>query len=238
MNTYNLTDIHIHLIPGVDDGADSFETALSMVKCAYNEGIRNIIATPHSAAFDDRKNPVKPVWDQLKELVRSCLPDINLMSGAEILVERSEIKKIIRKLKHNKYPTMNNTSYVLTELPLSSESFDDAKYCILKVIDAGYTPIIAHAERYLLSVDQIYDLKEMGSLIQVNYSDIIPREYYAMTQKAAQMLKDEMIDFLSTDAHNISYRKPIISDALNYLEKHCNYDYIEQVFYKNPSLLM
>ncbi len=237
MKANNLTDIHIHLIPGVDDGADSFGTAVSMVKCAYNEGIRNIIATPHSAAFDDRKNPVKPIFDQLKEIVSSDFPDINLMPGAEVLVERAEIKKIIRKLRHNKYPTLNSTSYVLTQLPLSYENFEDAQYCISKLIDTGYTPIIAHAERYMFSVDQIYSLKEMGSLIQVNFSDIVPREYYVMTQKAAQMLKDEMIDFLATDAHNTTYRSPIISDALNHMEKHCSDEYIERVLYYNPSFL-
>ena len=77
----------------------------------------------------------------------------------------------------------------------------------------------------------------MGSLIQVNYSDIIPREYYTMTQKATQVLKDEMIDFLATAAHNISYRSPIISDALNNLKKHCCDEYIERVLFKNPTLI-
>ena len=87
------------------------------------------------------------------------------MLRAEVFVDRDEIKKVIRKLKHRKYPTLNNTSYVLTELPLSSESFEDAQYCISKILEADYIPIIAHAERYLLSIDQIYDLKDMGALI-------------------------------------------------------------------------
>ena len=230
----NLTEIHIHLIPGVDDGADSYETARAMIECAYNEGVRNIIATPHSASFDDRRNPVIPVFNKLKEKTRADYPDLELMLGAEVYVEKSEIKRVIRKLKHGKYPAMNNTSYVLTELPLSSDAFDEAQLCISRLIDAGFSPIIAHAERYLFSVEQICELKEMGALIQLNYCDIIPRRDYPMTIKAAKILGDEMADFLASDAHNMCYRSPDVSEALEYLDKMCSETYLKRILYENP----
>ena len=233
MRRDNLTDIHMHVIPAVDDGADCFDVAVGMLKRAAEEEISRVIATPHSAAFDD--HDVLGSFERLVEIVNGSGPDIRLMLGSEVFVDRESVRSAVRKLKRGRYPTLNGTEYVLIEYPLFDEDADMALYCLEHILDGGFIPIIAHAERYLYSVDQIYELKEHGGLIQVNWDDLIPLKYYPMTQKADRMLRDEMIDFLSTDAHNDSSRSPEVAEKLSYMSDVCSESYMEKVLYTNPA---
>lgn len=93
MNKENYSDIHMHVIPYVDDGADDFEDALAMLRIAYEDGIRNVIATPHSGAFDPWRNKVKENYLLLCERIRDEEIGINLMLGAEIRLHLDQMEK-------------------------------------------------------------------------------------------------------------------------------------------------
>ena len=233
------TDIHMHIIPGVDDGANDMEEALSMLEKASSEGIKTIIATPHSGAFDRRFNPVVKRYEALKEKARDEGITIDIRLGAEICVGPNDINKVVRNLKKKKYPTMNGTEYILIEFDFSSDDFGDAVLCVSELTSKGYTPIIAHAERYSYTVDQIYELAEIGCLIQVNYSDVLPGLFKSDDcVKANTMLKDKRVDFVSTDAHGIERRKPEIQQAIAYLYENYDKDYLDRILFENPRKLV
>ena len=229
-----LTEIHMHVIPNVDDGAESFEESLQMLRLAETQGIRNIVATPHSFAFEDWSDDVYSGYDKLRSLIVENGIGINLMLGTEIYADRYEIKDIIKRLRKGIYPTLNGSRYVLTEYS-RDEDYAEVLHCVDQICNAGYIPVIAHAEKTGLDMTEILSLKEMGCLIQANYADIIPREGYVVTTRAAQMLKEHLIDLISTDAHNMTYRKPMIQDALEYIKKTCTEDYVEDLLFKNPA---
>ncbi len=239
LQIYGYTDIHMHIIPDVDDGANDMKEALSMLEKASSEGIKTIIATPHSGAFDGLFNPVKKRYEALKEIAREKGITIDLRLGAEICVGSKDIKSVIRNLKKKKYPTMNGTGYVLIEFDLCTDDFCDAEFCVSELTERGYTPIIAHAERYSYTVDQIYELAEIGCLIQVNYSDVLPGQFKSSDcDKANKMLKDQRVDFLSTDAHGIEWRKPEIQRAIVYLYENYDKAYLDKVLFENPKKLI
>lgn len=231
-------DIHTHIIPGVDDGADSFEEALEMIKYAHLQGITRLIATPHSSAFDEQNSLVTTNFSYLRELIEKENLTISLMFGSEIYIDKDVIKTVIKKLKKHKYPTLNGTSYILVEFSPSEESFEDALYCVSYLADSGYFPIIAHAEKYHFHPERIYELKENGCLIQVNFEDILPNEAFSTSQKAQKMLENKMIDFLATDTHNTSYRRPEITKELIFLKNNCSNTYLNKVLRDNPSRMV
>ena len=235
----NYADIHMHVIDGVDDGAGSVEKSISMLEMAYFEGIRTIIATPHSGAFDGLFNPVKRKYNALKEAAREKGIDIDIRLGSEIFVDGGIINKVIRNLNKKRYPTMNGTEYILIEFDLCTDDFEDAAACVVALTAEGFTPIIAHAERYRFTVDQIYELAEMGCLIQVNFSNVLPGKFASSAyDKACRMLKDKQVDFLSTDAHGIDWRKPEIQQAVAYLYENYDKDYLDRVLFENPKKLV
>lgn len=222
------TDIHMHVIPYADDGAEDFDDALAMLRIAYDEGIRNIIATPHSAGFDRFRNDIRKDYELLLEKVEDEKIGINLMLGSEIRIFTDEIGKILKCIKKGKYPTLNGTEMILAEFQSVERDFDAISKCMNMLIDSGYIPIIAHAERYQFTIDQIYTLKEHGCLIQINYADVIPIKNHPMTEKANIMLRDKMVSFIATDAHRSTRRTPHIAQAVD-----CLYNKYDGVYLDN-----
>ena len=230
MNEGIYTDIHMHVIPYVDDGADDFDDALAMLRMAREEGIRRVIATPHSGAFDPWRNEVRKNYELLKEKIADEEIDVELMLGAEIRLDPVEMKKIMRRIKKGKYPSLNGTNVLLIEfLPVEQDFYAIAK-CIETIISAEYGVVIAHAERYnKISVEQIYELCEQGCLIQINYDDVIPIKGDRISEKANRMLKDRRVSYIATDAHHSYRRTPQIQEAIEYLYKNYDSDYVKQV---------
>ncbi len=237
MELSNFIDIHTHVIPCVDDGAESFVLAMEMIKLAKKQGIKSLIATPHSGAFDKWKSPVYSNYSKLRAAIDKEQLDISLMLGAEIYVDRDTVKSVVKKIKRHKYPSLNNTAYVLVEFSPSEHDLENSAFCISHMVDGGYMPIIAHAEKYQLELEQIYELKELGCFIQVNFESISPLASYSTTSKASTMLKDEMIDFLATDMHDMTNRKPETKEALLFLQNNCSTSYLNKILCGNPILI-
>ena len=223
-------DIHMHVIPFVDDGADDLEDAITMLRIAQREGIHRVIATPHSGAFDPWINEVRKNYELLKDNVVDEGIDVELMLGAEIRLDPVEVKKIMRRIKKGKYPSLNGTNVLLIEFLPSEQDFYDISKCIETIISTGYGVVIAHAERYNnLSVEQIYELCELGCLIQINFDDVIPIKGDIISEKANRMLRDRRVSFIATDAHHSYRRTPHIHDALEYLYEKYDSAYIDHI---------
>ena len=229
MQKINIADIHMHVIPYADDGAEDFDDALKMLRIAYEEGIRSVIATPHSAAFDLWRNRVSENFVLLKEKAYEEGIEIKLSLGAEIFISPENIKKTLKRIERGKYPTLASSNKILIEFELCERDFEGIYESIGLLIDAGYQPIIAHAERYQFSVEQIYEYVEQGCMLQINYEDVIPVKGDFMSGKANRMLKDEMVSFIATDAHGSKRRTPHIKEELEYLYRNYDNEYLESI---------
>ncbi len=261
MNNKGFLDIHMHVIPFVDDGADDLDDAINMLKIASSEGIKNIIATPHSGAlkgtggnlkknFNIRKNPknkesscnttikacalegtrggVLKYFNMLKEIARNENIQVELGLGCEIRMDYDNISKIIKKVKKGIYPTLNGTNKVLVEF-FSNDEFCSVRDSMSALLNNDYQPVIAHAEKYNLSTEEIGNLRDMGCLIQINYSDINPKYSNVISKKANALLEKQMADFIATDAHHSYRRTPHIKGTLEYLYKNYDSEYIDRL---------
>ena len=145
-NITGFTDIHCHVLPGVDDGAETMEMALDMLKIAAEEGIRKIILTPHQKA--DRKcvtpEGIASRMILLQEEADKKGIPVKLYPGNEIFYRHG----LGELLELGKVRTLADSHYVLVEF-LPGEDYRYIRDALNRIISFGYWPIVAHVERYL-----------------------------------------------------------------------------------------
>lgn len=236
MRDLMVSDIHSHMIYDVDDGSDNFEMTKSMIRMSINEGCRHIFMTPHSGALTG-KNKIIKKFQTIREWIETEELEIEIYLGSEIYVDNDEyeksIKSIIKNLKKGKYYTLNNTRYVLIEFYLGGFTFEEIAPMVAALLEEGYIPVIAHAERYGVSFETLYKLKSMGCMIQINLSNVYFIYRHDVVEMANRLLREEMVDFVGTDAHGIDRRKPEIRTFAEYLYKEYPEKYIDDILIGN-----
>ena len=211
-----MIDIHSHILYGVDDGSKDVRTTQNMLEIAYTEGIRTIVATPHyhtgmSLELAQKKTRV---FETTKILAQIIAPDFQLFLGGELYFSSATIQALDKGLA----PTLNQTAYVLIEFPVYIE-FSYIMRAVQDLQNAGYWPILAHVERYIVlkSQQNLALLSDMGALIQVNASTLLGRG--KMQRFLLKCMKQGFVDLIATDAHGIDHRSPEIQDVILLLDK-------------------
>lgn len=230
-----MIDIHCHVLPGVDDGATDMDKSLEMLRFAYDEGIDDIIATPHyhGGYMECKIDTIKDRFEILKKLASKDdkAGRVRLYLGCEIYYYPS----VVEWLEKGQVATMAGSDYVLLEFGFTSEVRDIFEG-VTNVVNAGYLPIVAHAERYdklVGNVDAVEDLVSRGAYIQIN-SEVL-RGGFRTKRFAKKLLKNHMVHFLATDAHGIRHRRPEMADAAEYIAKHYGEDYCLELIEGNPA---
>lgn len=210
-----IIDIHSHIIYGVDDGAIDLDMSLELIDDLYNQGIHDIICTTHSYCIEDNREKYDNRFNEINDIIKVKYPDLHIYKGCEILCYKSNMSEIIRKIESGIYPTLNNSKYVLIEFDIYTKDMVDIfeiAYCSRKLLDHGYVPIIAHAERYYDVYDNIIEdvkaLKRMGCMIQVNLYSIID-DAHLYNKTANVLFNNKLIDFVGTDTHRTSFKNII-----------------------------
>lgn len=239
MITDGFIDIHIHVIPDVDDGAANMRMALGMLELSRKEGISSFICTPHYGEFGKAARPreyVDTQFDLLKKYASEQFEDIKLYRGNELFFCRD----IPKKLSEGKASTMNGTKYLLVEFEPEERArdvYDDLSF----LADNGYIPILAHAERsFDLAENPKYVSKliENGVLLQVNSVSLMIERVRPFKKLARFMIEEKYASFMSTDAHGDDYRVPFYRPAVDWLYKKFDEDYVDGLVYNNAARLL
>lgn len=235
-----MMDIHMHLIPGVDDGAMDVNMALSMMNHARNQGIRGIFATPHSSAYENSPRQTKENFLLLRDQARKFLPDLELYSGCEVFCEENAMAQVLEALRSGAFPTMNGTNCVLAEFSqwVSPES---AEFCVKALAENGWIPIVAHMERYAYlreNMALVDTLRAVGARIQVNAYSLQEEEDESIKNWARRLVTERRADFLGTDAHRTYHRPPSAAPGLKWLYENMDKDYADQLAWGNARRLL
>lgn len=226
-----LVDIHCHILPGVDDGAPDMETSRAMIRDAYEQGVRYIIATPHyrPEMFEPSMKKVIRVYHELRDYAAEV--GIGLRLGCEYYRNEQMVRHLDKKLR----PTMLGSRYVLTEFS-TNDGFVTIRNYIYELIAKGYRPIIAHVERYFCcqEPEKVLELKKLGALIQVNADSVLGYEGHMIKKFCATLMKNDLVDFIGSDAHNLEDRKMNLGKCAAYVGKKMGQDYAEGIFIDNP----
>lgn len=228
-----MIDIHSHILPNLDDGSDSMEMSLNIARQYVENGINKVIATPHhiSGAKNASREEILVAIEELrKELFRAAIP-LEVYPGNEVFVSNNIPDDII----DNKICTLNDSKYVLIELPLNNMPLyiEDLIYNLLI---KGYIPIIAHPERSIDIIrdpNKVYRFIELGALAQLNILSL--EGFYGSKVKhtAEILLKEGLYDFAATDTHSDRHRSPNIKKPLKRLEALTNKSYYNKLISEN-----
>ncbi|MCF8304713.1 MAG: hypothetical protein K9I94_15665 [Bacteroidales bacterium] len=216
------TDFHSHLVPAIDDGVQSMDEAVEMIRGMHDMGFKKLITTPH-IQFEFYRNTPKIIndgFEQVKKAVKEAGIPIELEAAAEYLLDDG----FEQRRKAGELMTFGD-NYILVEMGFFAEHPNFKQFVFDLQID-GYKVILAHAERFSYwfnNFDKYKQLKDRGIFIQVNTVSLTG--YYSQqTKKIAEKLIDEgMVDFLGSDLHNKTYLDTLNASRYEkYVEKLVN----------------
>lgn len=214
-----MTDVHSHILFGIDDGSRTILESVELLKKLKSVGFNNVILTPHfilDSTYNSNYESNIKIYNELKERLINENIDINIYLGNEIFID----KNVPTLLEKNIITSLNGTKYVLVEFPMHNKllNIEDMLY---EIRSRGYEVVIAHPERYDAFKEDysiVDTLREDGFLFQSNYSSILGYYGKDSIKLLKYMLKRHYIDFLGTDIHRIE--KTYVIDNFKKIEKH------------------
>lgn len=227
-------DMHCHIIPNVDDGAKSLEQAMNMISIAYQNGFRTMIGTPHYEVgrYEANKEEIENNYLKLKNMLKERMPDFKLFIGNEIFFSYG----VVDKLNEGEIFTLADSNYVLVEFS-PDDSFGYIKKSLYEIINGGYTPILAHTERYEevmeSGIKNVEKLVDAGVLIQINASTFAGNMGIGIRRKALKLIKNDLVHFVSTDCHSDGRRSPDLTECIKYLQKKTDTETINTLLRNN-----
>lgn len=225
----NLTEMHCHILPGIDDGAKDVETSLKMIERLREQGAQKIVLTPHyysdDISLDDFLRKRDHAMNTLLRELPSGYP--KLIAGAEVYISDYLFNNSnLDELK------IGNSDYILIEHPFSTDFSQKIYDRLINLnLDYGARPILAHIERYKALIDEKYLLDEyveMGCLAQVNISSFssTPRH---IRKKLFKFLDAGLIHLIGSDCHNLDTRPPEYSDGAKEIIKKCSQETLDRL---------
>lgn len=212
-------DMHSHLIPGIDDGSQSMDETIAMLAKFESLGYTKVITTPHIYG-DLYKNTSKIILEGLTK-VQETSEKIGLKITIEASAEYHCDEHFMELINSNNILSINN-QYVLMEFPFLTELNNWNDY-VFKLKAIGYTPIIAHFERYVYwhgSIEKAVQLKELGAKIQLNINSLSNHYGPDVKKQAERLIDAKIVDFLGSDCHKIQHLLLMESNANSkYLHK-------------------
>ncbi|MCP4679822.1 MAG: hypothetical protein GY854_30890 [Deltaproteobacteria bacterium] len=194
-------DSHCHILPGIDDGSPNEATSIAIANLLLELGVRTVVATPHviSDVYPNTTEEILEAVGKLRRLFDRVGLPLKIIPGAEYYVE----KNLLSRIESGDLLSWGDERYVLFESPVEREPML-LEEVIFNLKSAGYTPLLAHAERYRFlqrRLDRVEDLKRLGACFQVNHPSFhLPR--ISLSGELARLLYIKgHVDQFGTDLH-------------------------------------
>lgn len=219
-----MLDLHVHVLPGIDDGPRTMEDALALARALAEDGIEHIVATPHiyPGVFDNSATRIGEAFDEFQVAVSDAGIDLTMTWAAEVRI----CPEVLDWIELRRLPMLNGSlvgpSTALIELPDGQIPVGTDKLMGM-MLDLGITPLMAHPERNKAVMEQstrLEALRRLGCKFQVTAGSLLG-DFGSRAQTTAQKLLDAgWVDVIATDSHNRSSRRPRMGAARDWLTKH------------------
>lgn len=234
-----MVDIHCHILPGVDDGAENLAEALEMARMAVACGVTDLAATPHfhgDAEDPERLGLLYRQFQRLEKALRREKIPLKLHLGAEILCTG----RTVDLAWGEQVPTLGDTRYVLCEFYFDTPGYQMDEI-LTGIAEAGFRPVVAHPERYEAVQKESRWVRRWfhrGYVIQVNKGSVLGA-FGVRAQSVAQwMLEMGLIHILASDAHSAERRTTDLSQLHSWLSKRYPRAYVQLLLEENPARLL
>lgn len=233
----NFVDIHSHLIPGIDDGAQSLQDAIELAKYAVNTGISHSVLTPHihPGRYDNDKITIAKAFNLLKNELKVQQIPLTIAYAAEVRIS-AEMMDLLEKDKIPFLGSYGEQNIILLEFP-HSHILPGSDKLISWLFKRKIRPIIVHPERnkeLQADISKIKPFLKAGCLLQVTAGSLIGK-FGLKSQKIARLLvENKFAYFVATDAHNIKNRPPELTEVSRYLIATMGKTEARKLLYNNP----
>lgn len=197
-------DIHSHLVPGIDDGSQTMEDTIRLIKVQYDLGIRKFITTPHIMSDFYKNTPeiILPGVEEIRNVLAQENLDVEIYGAAEYYFD----EVFVRRIETEKLMTFGD-NYLLFEISFINCP-DNLKDTIFKMQLQGYKPILAHPERYPFfynHFEEYRNIRDSGVLLQININSL--GGYYGGDAKsiAEKLIDNKMVDLIGSDMHHMRH---------------------------------
>lgn len=228
-----MKDLHSHLLYGIDDGSNTIEESLKLLREMEKAGTTDLMLTPHyveDSKYDCDNKSKKELFEEFEKRVKEEGIQVNLYLGNEVFFT----SHFLDYLKEGKIRTLNNSKYLLFEFPMSNVYTNSLEH--LQVLTRnGCVPVMAHPERYLTfqkNPRELVDYIRAGILLQGNFTSLFGK-YGRQSKKTLEfLLKNHLISFLGSDCHHeVKYNEEKLRKMLMKITK--DEDYVEDILNNN-----
>lgn len=198
------TDVHSHLIPGIDDGSRTMEETLEMLKKFKALGFKKVITTPHimSDYFNNNREIIYSGLEKVREAIQKEGIDIEIDAAAEYYTD-TMFQELIEKREILTF----GKNYVLFELSFQYEPAN-VKEVIFELTSAGYQPILAHVERYPYYINKwkkIEEYTDRGVLLQLNLNSLTGGYGKDIQKMGEALIEKDLISMIGSDCHRFEH---------------------------------
>lgn len=232
-----MIDIHSHILPGIDDGAQTENDSIDMAKVAVEEGITHIVATPHhkNRTYDNYRTDIIKHVSVLNDLFAENNLPLTVLPGQEIRI----YGEINEDFEAGELLTANETKYMLIEFPSDSVP-QYAEQLFYDMQLAGHIPVIVHPERnreLLTDPNRMYELIRGGALSQVTAASVVGKFGKQIEAFSHQLIESNLTHFVASDAHNTTSRGFHLQAAYQTIKETHGLDYY-YMLHENSQLLV
>ena len=233
MEINGLTDVHCHLLPYVDDGAENLTEAKRLLALQVEQGVETVFLTVHLRhhMFETPQQEAEMQFAKFCRETEGEFGKLKLILGRENHCDRIYLDNLEKGI----LPTMGDSRYVLMEF--HQHSSDDLRYFVKKTIEAGYKPIVAHMERYPAierHPELAEELSDMGAMLQMNAEGLLGEMGGRYKKRCWKIMKTGIIDLVASDSHHIGFREPNLGDCAAVLRKKLSDSEYQRIMFDNP----
>ena len=231
----HFVDIHCHCLHDIDDGPVSLSDSMNLCKAMIDDGITNVIATPHQLGrygeFNDA-DKIRNIVTELNEELENNNIDLNVLPGADVRVD----ERIHRFIEEDKILTLADSGkYILLELP--HEIFINIEPLIVDLSSLGVQAIISHPERHFVisrKPEILFGWLEKSAHLQITAASLLG-DFGSTAQKAAwNFMSMGMVCLVATDSHDLDGRRPRMKDAFDSINAKLGEEFARLVCIENP----
>ncbi|WP_062351699.1 tyrosine-protein phosphatase [Bacillus kwashiorkori] len=232
-----MIDIHCHILPGIDDGAQSEADSIALAKEAVKQGIKKIVASPHhrTSKYDNPKHEIKDLVTSVNGIFQREGIPLEVLLGQEVRV----FGELISEFTDDYIATINEKNYLLVEFPSNHvPSYSERLFYDLQM--HGITPVIVHPERnsqIIEQPDKLYQLIEKGAISQVTAASVAGAFGKKIQKFSLQLIEANLCHIVASDAHNVTNRSFKMDEAFEKIEKEFSIDH-SYMYRENAELIV
>lgn len=230
-----MIDIHSHILPEVDDGPTSWEGSVAMCRMAAADGITHMVATPHcNERYHYDRDYLAGCLRHLQQLA-GATPQLAL--GCDFHLSYDNLQKVL--IEPERY-TIGGSRYLLVELSDYSIPTQIGD-CFLKLGDVGVTAVITHPERNAIlrpTPQRVIEFVELGCAVQITANALTGFWGQRVQRVATWLLEHEAVHVIASDAHDVKYRTPHLSQARHAAAGICGVEVADALVEHNPRAIL